>query len=168
MKKKKIKQSKGSLYFLVVMLIVYFILLMIDSNKTFLSVEYVWVIIKEIIPILFIVYIFMLLMSFINENKLKRYIDRAPMLLKYSLMAVLGTLSHGPIYAWYPFLGDLHEKGISKGSVSTFLYARGIKLTLLPMLISFFDLKFAIILTITTFLFSILQGMIMDIAQKND
>jgi uncharacterized membrane protein YraQ (UPF0718 family) len=60
-------------------------------------------------------------------------------------------------------LKDLRKKGLSQGTIATFLYARGIKLTLLPMLVSFFDLKFAIILTVTTFVFAIIEGLIIDL-----
>jgi uncharacterized membrane protein YraQ (UPF0718 family) len=124
---------------------------------------YVGKIIIEILPILVFVYVFMVVFNFIDEKKMKAKIDGAPNGMKYLLMGGLGTLSHGPIYAWYPLLKDLKKKGLSQGTIATFLYARGIKLTLLPMLVSFFDLKFAIILTVTTFVFAIIEGLIIDL-----
>ncbi len=168
---KKGQQKKGSnkksLIFFGVMVIIYVVLYFISPDKTLNSIKYVLNIIKEILPILILVYIFMLGFAFINEQKLKASIEKAPMAIKYMLMSALGTLSHGPIYAWYPFLKELNKKGLSKGAMGTFLYARGIKLTLLPMLVSFFDLKFAVILTITTLLFSIIEGIIIDLTCKS-
>lgn len=162
------KSNKNSLIFLGVMVAMYILLFIASPDKTMGAIQYVSKIFKEIIPILILVYVFMVGFAFINEKKLKKTIESAPAALKYTLMGALGTLSHGPIYAWYPFLKELNKKGLSKGTMGTFLYARGIKLTLLPMLISFFDLKFVVILTITTFIFSILEGLIIDLTCINE
>ena len=161
--KKKKNTNKGSYIFLAVMVIAYVVLYIVSPDKTLDALLYVLNIIKEILPILLMVYVFMLAFSFINEKKLRATIEKAPMALKYVLMGALGTLSHGPIYAWYPFLKDLNEKGLSQGTVGTFLYARGIKLTLLPMLVSFFNLKYVIVLTITLFIFSLMEGILLDL-----
>ena len=155
-----------SLIFFGIMILAYIVLYIFYPEKTYNAIVYVIGIIKEILPILLFVYVFMFAFSFINEKKLKAYIEKAPAAAKYLLLSALGTLSHGPIFAWYPFLKELYQKGISKGAVGTFLYSRGIKLTLLPMLVSFFDLKFAVILTITTLLFSIIEGIVIDLTEK--
>lgn len=164
---KKQKKSKSP-YFMTMMLALYGVLYFVDQDKVVSGIKYVYEIFKDLLPILVLVYVFMVAMSFMNEKKLRKTIEKSPSIVKYIMMSLLGTLSHGPIYAWYPFLKDLNEKGISKGNVGAFLYARGIKLTLLPMLISFFDLKFAIILSIVTFGFAILQGMLIDMTSKHD
>jgi len=163
----KKKGSKKSLIFFGIMVFIYIILYIFYPEKTYKAIIYVISIIKEILPILLFVYIFMLGFSFINEQKLKAYIEKAPPAIKYLLLSVLGTLSHGPIFAWYPFLKELNQKGISKGAIGTFLYSRGIKLTLLPMLISFFDIKFAVILTVVILVFSIIEGVFIDLTEKN-
>ncbi len=160
----KKKSSNTSLIFLGVVVLSYIVLYFIDSVKTIAAINYVIAIILEIIPILLIVYVIMVIFSLLDEKKLKKAIDKAPKLLKYVLMSILGTISHGPIYAWYPFLKDLNEKGLSRGPIGTFLYSRGIKLTLIPMLVSFFDLKFVIILTITTLVFSVFEGFLIDVS----
>lgn len=164
----KQKKKSKSPYFMTMMLALYGVLYFVDQDKVISGIKYVYEIFKDLLPILLLVYVFMVAMSFMNEKKLRKTIEKSPSIIKYIMMSVLGTLSHGPIYAWYPFLKDLNEKGISKGNVGSFLYARGIKLTLLPMLISFFDLKFAIILSIVTFAFAILQGILIDMTSKHD
>jgi uncharacterized membrane protein YraQ (UPF0718 family) len=164
---KKKKKSNKSFYFMGMMVALYGILYLVDSGKITGAFKYSGGILLDVIPILIFVYVFMLGMSFVDEKKLKKYINKAPRLIKYTIMSLLGTLSHGPIYAWYPFLKDLNEKGISKGNIASFLYARGIKLTLLPMLIAFFDLKFAVILAVVTFFFGIVEGYIIDMTSKS-
>ncbi len=155
-------KGKKSFYFLGIMILIYIILFIINGERLSNSLLYVWGITKEILPILVLVYAFMLIFMFIDENKLKSSIEKAPRLLKYILMSLLGTISHGPIYAWYPFLKELNKKNISLGGIGTFLYARGIKLTLLPMLITYFDFKFVLILTVVTLFFSIVEGFLLD------
>ena len=165
----KPQQQKGmqkSHWFLILMVVSYVVLYLTSPAKTDSAIQYVLSIFKELIPILVLVYVFMFLFSLINEKKMRKYIENAPMALKYVLMSILGTLSHGPIYAWYPLLKDFNEKGLSLGPISTFLYSRGIKLTLIPMLISFFDLKYAIILTVTTLVFSIVEGIIIEASYR--
>ena len=164
--KKKPPSTIKSKIFFALMLLSYLLLYFVYPIKVEAAFLYVFGIIRELLPILVLVYIFMVLFSLVNEKKLKKIVEGSPMLLQYVIMSLLGTLSHGPIYAWYPFLKALNQKGISKGTIATFLYARGIKLTLLPMLIAFFDLKFVILLTITTLFFSIIEGIIIDFTSK--
>lgn len=153
---------KNSMKFLIFMIISYALFFIFDFDRAGLAFEYVWSILVELLPILLLVYIFMFLNTFVKEKKLKKFIQTAPIVVQYILMSLLGTLSHGPIYAWYPLLEDFHKKGISYGHIASFLYARGIKLTLLPMLVLYFDLKYAIILTIVLFTFSVVEGYLIN------
>jgi uncharacterized membrane protein YraQ (UPF0718 family) len=161
------KQSNWkSLLFMSIMILAYVILYFVQKEKTVAAIQYTLAIFKELLPILIFVYLFMFGFAFINEKKMKQLIERAPHWVQYLLMSVLGTLSHGPIYAWYPFLKELHKKGLSLGSMGSFLYARGIKLTLIPMLIAYFDVTFAVLLIIFTFLFAIIEGLLLDLTAK--
>ncbi|MFO7849816.1 MAG: hypothetical protein R6V67_07645 [Spirochaetia bacterium] len=51
-----------------------------------------------------------------------------------------GTLSHGPVFAWYPFLSDLQGKGVSNGKIAAFLFARAVKIPLLAAMVFYFGL----------------------------
>ncbi len=157
---------KKSYYFLIMMLLTYVVLYFIYPVQIIQAFKYVYEIMLEILPILLMIYVFLFAFSFIKEKKLNQFIQKAPKFLKYILMSLLGTFSHGPIYAWYPLLENLNQKGISNGNVASFLYARGIKLTLLPMLAAFFGLEYAIILSIVMFIFAVIQGYVIDFMHK--
>ncbi len=103
----------------------------------------------------------------INEKKLKSVVENSPQFVQYLVMTVFGTFSHGPMYAWYPLMKGFHEKGISYGSIATFLYARGIKLAMMPALISYFGIKYTIVLTTYLVIFSNIQGFVVDILIKD-
>jgi hypothetical protein len=80
---------------------------------------------------------------------------------------IFDTVSHGPIYAWYPLMKNFHEKGVHYGPIASFLYSRGIKLAMIPSLIAYFGLKYSIILTLNMVIFSILVGLSVDILLKD-
>jgi uncharacterized membrane protein YraQ (UPF0718 family) len=81
-------------------------------------------------------------------------------------MSVLGMISHGPIYAWYPLLKDLGNRGLTEGSIAAYLFSKGIKLTLLPIMIHYFGFPLTAWFTLTLFVLSFLQGYIIDLFMK--
>lgn len=73
-----------------------------------------------------------------------------------------GILSTGSIYMWYPLLKDLKEKGVRYGFISVFLYNRAIKIPLIPIIITYFGVKFVVVLTLVMVFVSIIQGLIIE------
>ena len=145
---------------------IYIILFVLNADKTTKSILYSLNIMKEIIPILGIIYIFMVIFNFIPEKKLKNFIQKTKGFYQYLVLSLLGMISHGPIYAWYPLLKDLHERGLSYGSIGAYLFSKGIKLTLLPLMIYYFGLKLTILFSITLFVLSFVQAFLIDLLIK--
>ncbi len=166
--KTKNKKKSSKWIFPSSVLALYLFLYFIDSAKTLGAIAYAAKLAKSIAPILLIVLFFMFLFNLIDEKRLKKTIEGSPRYLQYLVMVIFGTFSHGPIYAWYPLMKDFREKGISHGSISIFLYARGIKLSLLPMLAIYFGLKYAIVLTLVMAAFSCIQGLLVDAVMKEN
>ena len=73
-----------------------------------------------------------------------------------------GILSHGPMYVWYGMLEEMREHGLKDGLIATFLYARAVKLPLLPFMIGLFGVTFAVVINLYILLFAILQGKVID------
>ena len=155
--------KKNKWIILSLVLALYFILFFVDKTKTINAFKYSFNLFISILPILLIVLIIMFLFNLISDEKFKKMVENSPKHAQYIVMTILGTLSHGPIYAWYPLMKDLRNKGITNGSISSFLYSRGIKLTFLPALVVYFGLKYTIVLTIYMFVFSYLLGLLIDI-----
>ena len=80
------------------------------------------------------------------------------------MSAVAGIISTGPIYAWYPLLKDLREKGAGESSIAKFLYNRAVKPFLLPVMIGYFGWLYVVILTILTVLASVVVGFFVSIS----
>ena len=79
---------------------------------------------------------------------------------------VSGIISMGPIYLWYPIMKELLDKGLKYRYVAVFLYNRGIKLQLLPMLILYFGITYSITLMIVMAILSIPQAIIVEKLSK--
>lgn len=73
-----------------------------------------------------------------------------------------GVLVTGPAYAWYPFAGELRNEGVRPGLIATFLYAVGVKLPLLPLLVHYFGLSYALALTGWMIVFALVTGVVME------
>ena len=74
------------------------------------------------------------------------------------LSASAGIISTGPIYAWYPLLKDLKEKGAGESSIAIFLYNRAVKPFLLPVMVSYFGWVYVVVLTIIMVIASVIVG----------
>jgi uncharacterized membrane protein YraQ (UPF0718 family) len=66
------------------------------------------------------------------------------------LSTAAGVLSMGPIYAWYPLLKGLREKGASDFHLANFLSNRAVKPFLLPLMVFYFGWVFTLALTVLT------------------
>jgi hypothetical protein len=76
--------------------------------------------------------------------------------------AVAGILSTGPIFAWYPMLKGLRERGAAPSLMAVFLVNRAVKPALLPMMISLFGWPFVLLFTLLTVAASFCVGFCMN------
>lgn len=157
----KIKNLNTGLKFLIIVLFVYLFLMIFNFSVIFESLNGFIVLVKKILPSLISAFVLIYVFNyFLTDDKIKRYLSSTISFKEYFLAAILGILSAGPIYAWYPFLADLKEKGLDNGLITIFLYNRAIKLPLLPVIIYYFSLKFVLIITILMIIFSLINGLI--------
>ena len=157
------KSKNSGMYFLGVMLAVYGILFIAEPGHirraTMASVE----ILVKILPVLLFVFLFMALLNFwVNPKKIKKYVGAGSGIKGWLLAIIAGVLSHGPIYAWYPLLGDLRDHGMRSGLIATFLYNRAIKIPLLPLMIYYLGFPFVVVLAVFMMLASVLEGQIIE------
>jgi uncharacterized membrane protein YraQ (UPF0718 family) len=61
-----------------------------------------------------------------------------------------GILSTGPVYAWYPLLKSLSEKGASAFHLANFLSSRAVKPYLLPLMVYYFGWTFTLTVSVLT------------------
>ena len=116
----------------------------------------------RVLPVLVVVFGLLFLVNVFLERKwLAQHLGRASGVGGWTLTVVFGILSAGPLYAWYPLLGELKEKGISGALIATFLYSRALKLPLLPLMVHYFGTAYTVALSVCIVVFSVLSGLLM-------
>lgn len=153
--------------FLFFVIIFYIILFIIDNQNALLALQTSSKIIKKIAPIFLLIIILTALINYYLKPKqiIKHFgKDSGIKGIFYALLG--GVFSHGPMYAWYGMLEDMRAHGLKDSLIATFLYARAIKLPLLPFMIDLFGLIFTLVITVYVLIAAVIQGKIIDILEK--
>ena len=147
------------LIFPVSVLAAYGILFTLMPDKASLALKNSGSIFLHIIMPLSLVFILMVALNvFLKPAQIVRFLGRGAGIKGVILSATAGIISSGPIYAWYPLLKDLREKGAGNSFIAIFLGNRAIKPFLLPVMISYFGWVYVLILTISTITASVIAG----------
>ena len=120
-------------------------------------------IIFSLIPIfIFIILLTTSINYFMQPKKVMKYFEKNNSKKSLLFMILGGILSHGPMYAWYGILNNLREHRLKDGLIIVFLYARTIKLPLLPFMVEIFGIVFTIVINLYIIIFAVVQGIITD------
>lgn len=155
------KDSRVEWYFLASVAVTYLILYLFRPELAMDSLNASKNIFIKILPALAIIFAVMTLINyFVSKKMIKSYLGVSSGPRRWLIAIVSGVLSTGPIYAWYPLLNDLREKGLDYGFIATFLYNRAVKLPLLPLLVYYFSPLFTGVLLGVMIVVSVLQGLV--------
>jgi len=155
------KDSKVEWYFLALVAFTYVALYTFRPDLALDSLHESKNIFIKILPALGIIFVVMTLINyFVSKKTIKSYLGVSSGPKRWLIAIVSGVLSTGPIYAWYPLLSGLREKGLDYGFITTFLYNRAVKLPLLPLLIYYFSPLFTGVLLGVMIAVSVLQGLV--------
>jgi uncharacterized membrane protein YraQ (UPF0718 family) len=89
-----------------------------------------------------------LLNLFVKPEKVTGLLGRRAGLRGVALSSLAGIVSVGPVYAWYPLLRSLREKGASAFHLANFLSNRAVKPYLLPVMIAYFGWRFTLAVSV--------------------
>ena len=142
------KGLKRTLFFPVLVLSIYIVLYLISPDKTFTAISKSLSILQAMAIPLVLIFVLMLILGIVlNPGKVAKLLGKGSGLRGMALASFTGIISAGPIYAWYPLLKDLKDRGAGESLIAVFLYNRSIKPFLLPLMISYFSPAYVIILT---------------------
>jgi uncharacterized membrane protein YraQ (UPF0718 family) len=99
-----------------------------------------------------------ILNRFLKPKVLAKHLGSGSGVRGWLLALLAGIISHGPMYAWYPMLQELKKQGLGNGLIAVFLYARAVKLPLLPIMVDYFGLLFTLTLMVYIMLGALIQG----------
>jgi uncharacterized membrane protein YraQ (UPF0718 family) len=127
----------------------YLALWLIAPGKTILALRSSMVVFSHVLVPLCLVFLLMVGMNvFLKPPHLVRFVGKRITMKGTLLSAIAGIISAGPIYAWYPMLKDLREKGAEPSLIAVFLVNRAVKPFLWPVMISFFGWIYVLALTL--------------------
>jgi uncharacterized membrane protein YraQ (UPF0718 family) len=119
------------------------------SGKIFLNIVF---------PLCVVFFLMLLLNLFLKPAHIAEFFDKGSTIRGVILTMMAGILAMGPIYAWYPLLKELREKGLRNSLIAMFLGNRAVKPVLLPVMISYFGLTYTLILTFLMILGALVIG----------
>ena len=135
--------------FPILILIIYAIFFFISPDKAGQAIRSSGnVFLGMLVPLVLVFVIMLLINLFLKPAAVAKFLGKGSGIKGITLSAVAGIISTGPIYAWYPLLKDLRDKGAGESSIAIFLYNRAVKPFLLPVMIGYFGWLYVIILTI--------------------
>jgi uncharacterized membrane protein YraQ (UPF0718 family) len=162
-KKRKLSKIMPSvqLVFSLSVLGLYLALWHVAPEKTIVALRSSAGILSHVLLPLGMVFLIMIgLNVFLKPPDLAKLLGKGTAIPRYLFSAAAGIISAGPIYAWYPILKDLREKGAKHSLVAVFLVNRAVKPFLLPMMISLFGWTYVLALTFLTIAGSLFVGFV--------
>ncbi|MBD3209439.1 hypothetical protein GF367_03395 [Candidatus Woesearchaeota archaeon] len=155
--------SKTSWYFLGGVIILYGITAIIDGSKAVETLTKAKDILLRILPAFLLIFILLVLNNkYVTPKQLTKHLGKKTGWKAWAVTIGAGVISTGPIYLWYPLLHDLKEHGMREGLIATFLYARAVKIPMLPLLVAYFGLAYTVIISVTLIILAIIQGTIIE------
>ena len=147
------------LLFPALVLVAYRIIFAIMPEKASIALKNSGNILLNMLIPLSLVFILMLVLNlFLKPAQIVKFLGSGAGIKGVILSAVAGIISAGPIYAWYPLLKELREKGAANSFLAIFLGNRAVKPFLLPIMIAYFGWIYVLLLTVFTILGSMVVG----------
>lgn len=155
-------------YLFIFVLIVYVILFFYSTPLALASLQKSATVLAEILPIFAFVILFTAIINYLlRPQKIVKYLGKESGIRGWFWSLLGGVISHGPVYAWFPMLEDLRKHGMRDALLVVFIYARAIKLPLLPIMIDYFGWRFTLLLSVYILVGSIIQGKLLEAMERN-
>ena len=154
--------------FLTVVLLIYAVLFIVESDEASQALRSSGHIFRNIAFPMALVFGSMLAINYlVKPAQIVRFLGKNAGCKGMFIATLAGIISVGPIYAWYPLLKDLREKGVGNFPIALFLCNRAIKPFLLPMIVAFFGWKYVVVLTVLTVLASFIIAYLLSHMAKD-
>ena len=145
----------------------YVILGVAVTDRTFHALYAVGrIMIQVSLPLLAAVFMMFLLNLFVTPAHVTRFMGRRAGVWGILLSTVAGIVSMGPVYAWYPFLVSLKEKGASDFHLANFLSSRAVKPVLMPLMIAYFGWRFSLLFALISALSALLVATVVGFLDR--
>lgn len=157
------KRKLGGWLFLALVLLAHGLTALVDPGRAQQALAAFAAMLREVAPVLVLVVGLMYLAErFLSPARTRAWLGRGSGLRGWLLALAAGVVSTGPVYSWYALLAELRTKGMRTALVAVVLYARAIKLPLLPLLAHYFGLGYMLLLSLFIAAFAIVNGLVLE------
>jgi len=157
------KVTNKGVVFLLIVIFIYILTLLIKTEFAVNALAFSIKLLYQIFPVLLLIFVLIFISNLlVKPDWVRINVGKGSGLRGWLVAVVSGILSVGPIYAWYALLRDLQAKGMRTALIAVFLYNRGIKLPLLPLMIHYFGGLYTLILAVYMTLFSLVGGILLE------
>jgi uncharacterized membrane protein YraQ (UPF0718 family) len=157
------KRKQGGWVFLALVLLALAITAVADPARGEQALTSFVALLWKVAPVLLLVFVLMFLVErFLTPKRTRVWLGHESGLRGWLLAVAAGIISTGPVYSWYALLAELRAKGMRTALVAVVLYARAIKLPLLPFLAHYFGLRYMLVLSLFIAVFSIVNGVFVE------
>jgi len=155
--------ARGGVIFLLVVISLYAVAFLVDIKPAQNALAFAARLLYQLLPVLLLVFVLIFVSNLlVKPDWIRSNMGRDSGLRGWIMAVVGGILSVGPIYVWYALLRDLKTNGMRTALIAVFLYNRGLKLPLLPLMIHYFGVAYTLVLAIYMTLFSLLSGILVE------
>jgi len=163
------KTPSGSILFFAAVCFIYMLVFFFFPAKAYKAMGIsVRLLIHILIPLGFVFLILLAINFFLKPAQVARYFGKAANVKGLVLAVAGGILSTGPIYAWYPLLRGIKEKGASNRMIAVFLFNRSVKPFIWPVMVSYFGPVYVLALTFFMIAGSLAAGYLVGAWVKDD
>ena len=124
------KQKKSIMrkfIFIGIIFVIYGVLFVVMPDRAFIALRNTGkVFVNILIPFIFVFVLLFCISLFLRPSHIIRFLGKSSGIKGIMLSATAGIISMGPIYAWYPMLKALREKGAKNSLIAIFLGNRAV------------------------------------------
>lgn len=154
--------GRGGWIFLAIVAGLYGLVALFDREAAGRSLHLFTGLLGNVAPALGLVLVLLFLVNLLlSPERVEKYLGRDSGLRGWLTALTAGVISTGPVYAAYAVLGELREKGMRPSLMAALLYARAVKLPLLPLLLHYFGPAYTGLLVFWILVFAVLGGLVM-------
>ncbi len=162
------KRAIRLILFPVLMLMIYVVLFAVMPEKAIVAFKSSGkIFLNIIIPLGFVFILLVIFNLFLNPAHIVKLFGKKSGIKGIMLSSAAAIISMGPVYAWYPLLKELRKKGAANSLMAIFINSRAVKPFLLPVMISYFGLRYVIVLTVVTMTGTIVAGYITGVLSRD-
>jgi len=159
----KMKNLLKSHTFELLVALIYIILFLICPGKSLLALKRGIILLLRMLPIFLCVVLFSSFIAiFLSPKTIQKYMGKQSGLKGVIIAALLGTIIVGPLWVLFPLFGTLLKKGARISVVGAMIGTFAIKTPWIPYAASFLGWPFIIVTTILTFIYAVLEGLLME------